>query len=77
MLLLGGADEAAATEGEKLRGAAVWGEFIKFVRARRGPYFSPTGGRTEDKLLRLARKLFPRGSPKGDVSPFVHLPKLN
>ena len=64
MLLLGGADEAAATEGEKLRGAAVWAEFIKFVRARRGPYYSPVGGRTDGKLLRLACKLFPRGPPK-------------
>ena len=64
ILLLGGSDETAATEGEKLRGAAVWAEFIKFARARRGPYFSPTAGRTDDKLLRLACKLFPRGPPK-------------
>ena len=59
MLLIGGEGRNPATEDEKLRGADLWVEFIKFARTQRGPYFSPVGGREEEKLLRLACKLFP------------------
>ena len=62
--LLGGEDEAAAAEDAKLRGADVWGEFIKFARPRRGPYLSQVRGWGDAKLLRVACKLHPRGPPK-------------